>query len=300
MNIEQLRQLATVAELGTVSAAAERLRISQPALSRSLARLEAELGCNLFDRDGRRVHLNRAGTTALEYARSIIHEERLMHIALDELADRTRSLTVGTVAPAPLWRLTALSVERFPDRMLTSRTMSQQDVERGVINRDLDLGISLKPLRYPAVRCCHLMDETLAISAPDDHQLAQRKTVSFADLDGEEFLLFGNIGFWRRLVDEKLPHSTFLVQEDRVVFEQLSRTSPLLGFVTDAAYLSGETPGRTVIPLDEPDAHVSFHLLVSVDGSEQARKLFEWTARTTGEKNGDASQSSGRENFRRS
>lgn len=278
MNIDQLRQLDAVAELGTVSAAAERLRISQPALSRSLARLETELGCTLLDRSGRSVALNHAGKTALEYARSILHEERLMRIALDELAHRTTSLLVGTVAPAPLWRLTALSVERFPERMLSSRTMRQQDVERGILDRDLDLGISLKPLHYPAVRCCHLMDEVLAITAPNDHLLSQRRSLTFADVDGEDFLLMGGIGFWRGLVDEKLPHSTFLVQEDRVVFESLSATSPLLGFVTDAAYLSGEMPGRTVVPLNEPEAHASFYLLVNTDGPEQANELFEWIA----------------------
>lgn len=95
MNIDQLRQLDAVAELGTVSAAAERLRISQPALSRSLARLEGDLGCVLLDRNGRSVALNHAGRTALEYARSILHEERLMRIALDELAHRATSLLVG-------------------------------------------------------------------------------------------------------------------------------------------------------------------------------------------------------------
>lgn len=201
-----------------------------------------------------------------------------MRIALDELAHRATSLLVGTVAPAPLWRLTALSVERFPERLLSSRTMKQQDVERGILDRDLDLGISLKPLHYPAVRCCHLMDEVLAITAPNGHPLSQRSSMTFADVDGEDFLLMGGIGFWRGLVDEKLPHSTFLVQEDRVVFESLSATSPLLGFVTDAAYLSGEMPGRTVVPLDEPEAHASFYLLVNTDGPEQANELFEWIA----------------------
>lgn len=278
MNTDQLKQLEAVAELGTVSAAAERLRISQPALSRSLARLEADLGCTLLDRNGRSVALNHAGRTALEYARSILHEERLMRIALDELAHRATSLLVGTVAPAPLWRLTALSVERFPERLLSSRTMRQQDVERGILDRDLDLGISLKPLRYPAVRCCHLMEEVLAISVPDGHPFAQRESLTFADVDGEDFLLMGGIGFWRGLVDEKMPHSTFLVQEDRVVFERLSTTSPLLGFVTDAAYLAGQMPGRTVVPLDEPEARAIFYLIANADGPAQALELLEWAA----------------------
>lgn len=276
MNIDQLRQLTAVAELGTVSAAAERLRISQPALSRSLARLERELGCELLDRNGRNVAINRAGETALEYARSILHEERLMRIALDDLANRARALAVGTVAPAPTWRLTALSVERFPDRLLSSRTMCQQDVEREVIDRTIDLGISLKPLRYPAVRCCRIMDEALAVSAPESHPLAAREALSFADIDGEDFLLMSGIGFWRGLVDEKMPHSTFLVQEDRVVFDQLSRTSPLLGFVTDAAYLAGEMPGRTIIPLVDDEAHATFYLLVHANAAHEAVELFDW------------------------
>ncbi|MFD0704055.1 LysR family transcriptional regulator, partial [Slackia equolifaciens] len=61
MNFEQLRQLDAVARLGTISAAATRLRISQPALSRSLARLESELGAQLLDRRGKSVAMSAAG-----------------------------------------------------------------------------------------------------------------------------------------------------------------------------------------------------------------------------------------------
>ena len=122
------------------------------------------------------------------------------------------------------------------------------------------------------------MEEVLAISVPDGHPFAQRESLTFADVDGEDFLLMGGIGFWRGLVDEKMPHSTFLVQEDRVVFERLSTTSPLLGFVTDAAYLAGQMPGRTVVPLDEPEARAIFFLIANVDGPAQALELFEWAA----------------------
>ncbi len=287
MDIEQLRQLQEVADRGTVSAAAAALNVSQPALSRSLARLEAELGTRLFDRKGRSVALNRAGATVLEYVRPILHEERLMRIALAELAHRESALVVATVAPAPLWRLTALSVERFPERLLSSRTVKQQDLERGIIDREFDLGISHKPLRYPAVRCCRLMTERLAVSVPDGHPLARRASVTFEDLDGEPFLLFANIGFWRGLVDERLPHSSFVVQEDYAVFGQLARSSSALSFVTDASYLSRETPGRTTVPIDDPAARADFYLTVHADGSRPAVELFEWAARQAGAGEGE-------------
>ena len=65
MELEQLRQLDAIAREGTMSAAARALHLSQPALSRSLARLEAELDQPLFDRPGRRLVLNDAGRVAL-------------------------------------------------------------------------------------------------------------------------------------------------------------------------------------------------------------------------------------------
>lgn len=281
MNFEQLRQLDSVARLGTISAAATRLRISQPALSRSLARLESELGAQLLDRRGKSVAMSAAGEAALEYVRAMLHEERLMRIAIDEAVSRTSTLAVGTVAPAPLWRLTALIVERFPDRLLSSRTMAQQDVEREVMDHEIDLGISFKPLTYPAVRCCHIMDERLSVSLPCDHPLATREAITFADLQNETFLLFSNIGFWRELVDTRLPHATFIVQEDYAVFQQLARTSPALSFVTDAAYLAGDMSNRIAVPIDEPDACAHFYLLASASGSRQAAQIFDWVQAQT-------------------
>lgn len=281
MNFEQLRQLDAVARLGTISAAAIRLRISQPALSRSLARLESELGAQLLDRRGKSVTMSAAGEAALEYVRAMLHEERLMRIAIDEAVSRTSTLAVGTVAPAPLWRLTALIVERFPDRLLSSRTMAQQDVEREVMDHEIDLGISFKPLTYPAVRCCHLMDERLSVSLPCGHPLVERAKLTFADLQNETFLLYNNIGFWRGLVDEHLPHATFIVQEDYAVFQQLARTSPALSFVTDAAYLASDMSNRIAVPIDEPDACAHFYLLASASGSRQAAQIFDWVQAQT-------------------
>ena len=69
VELEQLRQLDAIAREGTMSAAARVLHISQPALSRSLGRLETELGLQLFDRAGRRLVFNDAGRVAFEHAR---------------------------------------------------------------------------------------------------------------------------------------------------------------------------------------------------------------------------------------
>ena len=193
MELEQLRQLDAIAREGTMSAAARALHLSQPALSRSLARLEAELDQPLFDRPGRRLVLTDAGRVALEHARQILRDERAMRAAVDDVARRTRALGVGTVAPAPPWRLTALMVERFPGLVLTSQMLAEAQVQAGIRDGGLDLGIALRPAAPPGVRSCRLMVENLSVALPDGHALAERAGVRAAELAGETCLLFEGI-----------------------------------------------------------------------------------------------------------
>ncbi|MFC2624631.1 MAG: LysR family transcriptional regulator [Propionibacterium acidifaciens] len=279
MDLEQLRQLDAIANAGTMSAAARTVHISQPALSRSLRRLETELGQPLFDRVGRRLEMNEAGRIALEHARQILRDERLMRDALDEAARRTKALRVGTVAPAPLWRLTALIVERFPQTVLTSQMLAEADVEAGIIAGNIDLAVALRTHPLPTVRSTRLMVENLAVALPADHALAGRSAVSAAELDGETFLLLADIGFWRERCDRHLPHAQFVVQEDRGVFEQLTRTSALPYFVTDAPSLSAPAPGRVVVPIRDAMAHATFYLLARTGGRQETTDVFDWVSR---------------------
>ena len=104
MELEQMRQLDAIARRGTISAAAEELHLSQPALSRSIKRLERELDQELFDRTHNSATLNDAGHLAVDHARNLLRDERMMLDAFADLARRQRTLLVGTVAPAPVWR----------------------------------------------------------------------------------------------------------------------------------------------------------------------------------------------------
>ncbi|WP_407150488.1 LysR family transcriptional regulator [Bradyrhizobium sp. ORS 86] len=72
MDLKHLRTFATVAELGTISKAAQHLRVAQPALSRQISALEEELGLTLFDRVGRRLFLNGAGEQLLGSCRALL------------------------------------------------------------------------------------------------------------------------------------------------------------------------------------------------------------------------------------
>lgn len=280
MELEQLRQVEAIERTGTMSAAAAELHISQPALSRSIQRLEAELGVALFDRAGRRVTLNDVGACAVEWARQILRDERLMRESIDAVARRQRTLRIVTVAPAPLWHLTALLVERFPGETATSETLEESQVEQAILDGGADLGIVLDPPTSPLVRSCELMREHLSVMLPPSHPLAGRRSLRLHELDGDTFLILTNIGFWRQRVDGVLPHSTFIEYDDREVFTRLARSTPHCTFTTDAPFLADPNPGRAVVPIADESAHAVFHLVVRADASPTVAELFRWVQET--------------------
>lgn len=288
MDFGQLRQLVAIADEETMSAAADVLRMPQPTLSRSIRRLEDDFGFALFDRVGRKVTLNDAGRTAVEWARQLLRDERLMREAVETSARQTQMLRVGTVAPAPLWRLTALLVERFPRETLTSRMLDQQGIIHMVSNGTLDLGIieanipSAKPkaLRDAGLRSCPLMVEELSIILPPSHPLAAYKSLTAAQLDRETFLIMTDIGFWRQRVDHALPNATFIEQNDSMVFSQLAHSSPYCMFITNAPFRGDPPAGRVIVPFDDPAAHADFLLVTRDSARSMALELFDWVNRT--------------------
>jgi len=96
MDLRHARTFVTVAELGTVSKAAQRLRIAQPALSRQISTLERELGIKLFDRIGRRLLLSSDGEQLLDDCRKLLNFSR----ALGERAQSLRHGDTGTLKMA--------------------------------------------------------------------------------------------------------------------------------------------------------------------------------------------------------
>jgi LysR family transcriptional regulator, cyn operon transcriptional activator len=88
MDLKRLRTFVTVAERGTVSGAAETLRVTQPVLSRQLQYLQAEFGLPLFDQVGRRLRLTTEGAELLKHSRALLGQ-------VDALMEHARSLSEG-------------------------------------------------------------------------------------------------------------------------------------------------------------------------------------------------------------
>ena len=274
MELEQLRQLNEIARYGTLQSAAERLHLSQSALSRSLRRLEEDLGQPLFDRTRNSMQINAAGRMALEHARLILAEERRLRDDFAALAKQERTIRVASVAPAPTWRLSSLVLEQYPTTIVEPDVTSEDEVEARLINGTCDLAIVARELRLPTISSTVFMHEDLYANVPEGHVLRNRDSLTFAELDGLSFLVYGGIGFWHDVHQRMLPFAQFVTQPDRTIFLQQVRTSNLLTFTTNAPENTSRHESRRAIPITDPEAHVTFWLCVRNDAPERVRTLF--------------------------
>ena len=218
-----MRQLDAIERLGTMSPPPRSCTSRSPATQAAPSSGSRRSSAARFSSGrGRRVALNDCGRAAVEGARAILRDERVLRANVAAIAERARALHVSTVAPAPLWRLTALAMERFPRETLTYETVEEREALRQVVAGASDFAITCADPRRPGLASCELMRENLAVTLPPNHPLAARREVSFADLAGETFLIMTNIGFWRGVVDRAIPGATFIEQADRMVFSQLA------------------------------------------------------------------------------
>lgn len=191
MEIDQLRYFLQVAERGNFTRAAEDLAISQPALSRSIQKLEEELGQPVFERKTRSVSLTDAGTLLQARAQQVLSilDDTKAEITDDGQSGRVRVGAIPTIAPyflpenlrrfsAAFPKATVIVQENTTDRLLKSCTQGE-----------IDLAILALPVPAKYLEVEELFDEELLLVLPPDHPLADKPRIRLADVEPLPFVL---------------------------------------------------------------------------------------------------------------
>lgn len=276
MNVTELKQLAAVGELESFSEVARRFYVSTPTVARAMKRVERCYGVELFVRGKNKVEINEAGRLAVAGAQRILREID-SSIAEVRAYDRSlRTIDLVSCAPAPLWVLAPRVSQRYPDMALTTRVANLEKTREALAAGDCDAAVLPYRPNGEGVVCSHVMDEHLYLCVPRDHALAGRDRVSLQDMNGFNFLLGTDLGFWNDVVRKRLSASRFLVQDDEFALAELIRTSTLPCFATDASLERRyRDPGenRVSIPIADPEVNVSFWLVARKEAADKISRL---------------------------
>lgn len=191
MELHELQVFRMVADEGSFSRAALKLRRTQPAVSLAVQRLEAELGEPLIDRGTKTLRLTDAGQLVRDYARRFDNLGSELTGALAELRDISAGqLVIGANESTTLYLLGHIVQYRrkYPRvRVLVRRSLSSK-IPEDIVGGDLELGVISYDPRDERLATHEIYTDHLAFVVSPEHRLAQRTSVNIAELGMETFI----------------------------------------------------------------------------------------------------------------
>lgn len=271
----QLEQLIAFADYKTLSKAAEILHMSQPTLTRSMQKLESEFGVPLFRRTKNKLEFNENGELAVSFARKLLEDADNMIYRVRSFDRAKRTISIGSCAPMPLLDFVRKASQVCPDKTITSELNENKVLLRGLYEDSYQIIVLPFSPEDNDLYIKECGTESLFFALPEDHPLADRKGLYMKELDGENMLLYSNIGFWHDIPVQKMPHSRFLIQNERFAFEELAQSSVLPYFVSDITLRSnGHPKGRIVVPILDKEASVTYFAVCKTSSHQKFFCLF--------------------------
>ena len=186
MNLKQMEVFKSVMQTGSVSAAAELLHVTPPAVSRMMKHLQLQLGVPLFERVG-----NRLVPTA--DAKRLQHEIERVYSGIEQVNQVAQSLKTGrgaqlnvSCSPSVAQHVGPVAVAHmlrtYPDLHMRIETRPVYDLVQQLTFNQCDLAISLVPVDHPSLQHRLLARVGLVVALPVDHALAAAKTLKLKDL----------------------------------------------------------------------------------------------------------------------
>jgi LysR family hydrogen peroxide-inducible transcriptional activator len=270
MEIHQLRYFVAVADEGSFSRAAAKVRVAQPSLSQQIRKLEAEVGQPLFDRLPRSVVLTEAGRCLMDYARQILASINDARRCVDELkGEIAGNLAVGaipTIAPYVLPELVVTFQKHYPQVTLEI----VEDVTSGITRRieagELDVAIASTCQQTPTLRRESLSAEPLLALLPEDHPMAKKALIELDDLKSQRFLLLHEMHCLSQQVNHLL-ESRRLRPEIALAGSQLTTIANMVAaaigvsIVPQMMVKHQTTPGCVSLPFAPPVPERELNLL---------------------------------------
>jgi DNA-binding transcriptional LysR family regulator len=262
MEIKQLRCFLAVAECLHFGHAAEKVFLSQPALSLQIRALEEEIGVSLFERNRHKTRLTSAGLVLVEDA------QRILDLA-QQAADHARQATlgiVGTVNVGFISTAAALIVppvakkfcKSYPGVSLELRNVLTEDQVKALQERRLDIGLLRIPVNAPPeIQTTLVHREPFVLLVPSEHPLADGRAFALEDLRNEDFVMYTRklaAGFHDRILGilNAAGFSPRIVQSASEMYTLLSLVASGQGIaIAPVSVLLHKTTG--VVARDLPD-----------------------------------------------
>jgi len=208
VTLRQLRVFQAVVQHRNFSRAGDQIGLTQPAISRCIRELEGQLGLQLLNRTTREVEPTEAGRNLAGKLDRLLDELELSLQDVQGMAQarrgKVRVASSPTLSANLMPACIARCAEQHPEIQLVLLDRVQQDVLSSVRSGEVDFGVVIDPSAPDDLHCQPILREPFCLVTPREHPLAQRKSVPWKALAGENLVLLDHASGSRRLIDKAL------------------------------------------------------------------------------------------------
>lgn len=247
MELRQLECFLMVSKVNSFTRAAERLYISQPAVTNAIRNLEDELGIQLFDRTQKQAFLTTEGQIFYKHVENIMHGVANTIFEINELKNLNNGvITLGITPTAGMYPIPQI-LERFrakyPNIQVTFVEEDVSEIEKLLIDDKVDLGFIITGYNNNLISYTPLASQELVVCCSKDHAFRKKNSIELSDLVNEPLILLAKNCLLRTLIVREFEKINTLPQ---IVFES-THIQTIKGLVACNA-------GLTILPQDLCDS----------------------------------------------
>ncbi len=263
MELNQLLQFKAIVDAGNMSRAAQSLYISQPALSQNLAKLEKELGVQLFEHHKNKLILNENGQKVLRHVNIILDEINNIRFAVSPVGHFHERLRLSSYEDPSLRYFGATILGSFPELTLETSLRPDSQIIENLKNEQVDIAFSSNAVIDPEIFTTYLCETTMSVAVPPGHKLHGHSYLTWNDLNNQTFLmpagysyLFDKIGYIEKEKNIQLQRK---IQRDFGLYRSMVNQTPYLTFNSTLDHMYTRNPVRADIPVVDPAVTIRYY-----------------------------------------
>lgn len=208
VDFDGIQAFVTVAELGAFNKAANKLNITQAALTRRIQKLENYLGLRLIDRTTRHMALTQLGRELLPKARTLVHD---MASTFNQLKDVSRTsrgnftlACVPSMASYILPELIRRYARKHPDNRIKLIDASAHEIREALLHQQAEVGVTVQGQQHPDLEETPLFDDPLMFFCKKSHPLSEQTSLTWTDMNRSDLIMVSSFMATRIFIDYQL------------------------------------------------------------------------------------------------
>jgi len=261
MSILQLKYFKALAERGHLTKTADDLKIAAPSLSASIARLEAEIGCKLFDREGRNIQLNKSGEIYLKYVTNVLQQLEDARKEVHEIAhERNTSLSIAISSPVVWLDALRYFISEYPDIKISHTLLKYDQLKNFSYCSAFDFLITavsdLPDAHSRWEHDCLLTDDKPVIAVYFSHPFVERKGLRLYETKDEKYIAVSRGFSMRKFFEDSCAMSGFtpkiVLECDYMLRSSMFTAKHGIIFTTESGARANLLKDATYIPVIDP------------------------------------------------